>query len=276
MTTPRRVGIAANLDKEGARELIATVVAALRAAGTGVFLDDDLASLAIEGTTAGIPEDCDLIVAIGGDGTILKYARRYVERDTPLVGVKCGRLGFLAESHPDRVLTFLKNGAFAVQNRMRIRCEVSRGVSDGQIFTALNDIVVHSGGYSRMVSLRVEVGGNLLREFSADGLIVATPTGSTAYSLSAGGAILEPTMEAMALTPLNPHTTSMRAMVLDATETVRIRVTHAPSGVMVTVDGQEGMEFDPTYEVVVRRDTRPTRLVVGEDYDFFALLREKL
>jgi NAD+ kinase len=127
-----------------------------------------------------------------------------------------------------------------------------------------------------MVSLRVEVGGNLLREFSADGLIVATPTGSTAYSLSAGGAILEPTMEAMALTPLNPHTTSMRAMVLDATETVRIRVTHAPSGVMVTVDGQEGMEFDPTYEVVVRRDTRPTRLVVGEDYDFFALLREKL
>ncbi|HEX5132903.1 MAG TPA: NAD(+)/NADH kinase [Candidatus Krumholzibacteria bacterium] len=274
----RSVGIAANLEKEGAREIVRAMAASLTAAGVRVYVDDDLATMApsLPGVAAGIPEQCDLLVAIGGDGTILKYARRYVDRTTPLVGVKCGRLGFLAESHPDRVMRLLNDGAFCIQNRMRILCTVKHDGIPARSFTALNDVVVHSTGYSRMVRLRVEVGGNLLREFSADGLIVATPTGSTAYSLSAGGAIVEPTLEAIVLTPLNPHTMSMRPMVLDASETVRIQVTDAPSGVIATVDGQLGMEFDGSSEVTVRRDTRPTRLVVGTDYDFFALLREKL
>jgi NAD+ kinase len=243
-----------------------------------VYLDDDLAPMAssLDGATPGIPPQCSVIVAIGGDGTILKYARRYVDRATPLVGLKCGRLGFLAESSPERVLRLLTTGAYTIQKRMRIRCTLSPGAGTTESFSALNDVVVHSTGYSRMVTMRVEVGGKLLREFSADGLIVATPTGSTAYSLSAGGAVVEPTLEAIVLTPLNPHTMSMRPMVLDATETVAIRVTSAPSGVLVTVDGQVGLEFDHSQRITVLRDERTTRILVPDDYDFFALLREKL
>jgi NAD+ kinase len=274
----KRVGIAANMEKEDAAQIARDMAAALRAVGMSVFLDADLEQLAptLAGATSGIPDDCDVIVAIGGDGTILKYARRYVDRATPLVGLKCGRLGFLAESSQERVLGLLTGGAYTVQKRMRILCEVETLGRAVERFSALNDVVVHSTGYSRMVTMRVEVGGKLLREFSADGLIVATPTGSTAYSLSAGGAVVEPTLDAIVLTPLNPHTMSMRPMVLDATETVAIRITSAPSGVLVTVDGQVGLEFDPAHDITVFRDERPTRLVVADDYDFFALLREKL
>lgn len=274
----RRVGLAANLEKAGAADIARGMAAALRAAGMRVYLDPDLAVLAasLEGTVMGIGDDCQAIVAIGGDGTILKYARRYVGRDTPLVGLKCGRLGFLAESNQERVLGLLTTGGYTVQNRMRVLCRVERGGNLVDEFSALNDVVVHSSGYSRMVTMRVKVGGKLLNEFSADGLIIATPTGSTAYSLSAGGAVVEPTLDAIVLTPLNPHTMSMRPLVLDSTETVTVNTISAPSGVLVTVDGQVGLEFDHSHEITVLRDERCTRLMVPDDYDFFALLREKL
>ncbi len=277
-TAITRVGLAANLEKAGAAEIVRGMSAALRAAGMRVYLDTDLAVLAssLEGTVMGIGDDCQAIVAIGGDGTILKYARRYVGRDTPLVGLKCGRLGFLAESSQERVLGLLTTGGYTVQNRMRVLCRVERGGELVDEFSALNDVVVHSSGYSRMVTMRVKVGGKLLNEFSADGLIIATPTGSTAYSLSAGGAVVEPTLDAIVLTPLNPHTMSMRPLVLDSTETVTVNTISAPSGVLVTVDGQVGLEFDHSHEITVLRDERCTRLMVPDDYDFFALLREKL
>ncbi len=280
MTSPsiKRVGIAANLDKERAGSILREMTAAFVESGAEVFLDEDAASALpnLHGSRTGVPPNCDLLIAIGGDGTILKYARRYVDRGTPIVGVKCGRLGFLAESDPERVLRLIANRDFTTQQRMRIRCSVMANGSPTHSFSALNDIVVHSTGYSRMVTLRVEIGGNLMREFSADGVIVATPTGSTAYSMAAGGPIVEPTLDAILLTPLNPHTMSIRPMVLDARERVVVRVSSAPSGALVTVDGQEGAEFPTTHEVHVVRDTRVTNLVVASDYDFFSLLREKL
>jgi NAD+ kinase len=273
-----RVGVAANLAKERSRAILHDLVASLSAQGFEVFLDDDLAgeAAALAGTRAGIPARCDAIIAIGGDGTILKYARRYADRDIAIVGVKGGRLGFLAEADPARVVSLLRTGDFDVQSRMRVRGVVRGPSTPARSFSALNDLVIHSTGYSRMVGLRVEIGGKLLREFSADGLIVATPTGSTAYSLSAGGPIVEPTLAGIILTPLNPHTMSMRPMVLDDSETVTVRVTSAPSGVIMTVDGQEGTEIPPDHYVEVVRDPRATRLIVADDYDFFALLREKL
>ena len=273
------IGVAANLNKEPTRAILRDLVAALVAAGFRVGLDDDLESVAAELAPAarGIPAACDALVAVGGDGTILKTARRYVERQIPIVGVKGGRLGFLSEAGPERVVALLRNGGFVTQRRMRIHGEIrAHGGRAASSFSALNDLVVHSTGYSRMVGLRVKVGGKLLREFSADGLIVATPTGSTAYSLSAGGPVVEPTLDAIILTPLNPHTMSIRPMVLDATDSVSVRVTSAPSGVMVTVDGQEGVEVDSSQTIVASRDARATQLLVGPDYDFFALLREKL
>jgi NAD+ kinase len=272
------VGLAANLDNDAARPLLQGLVPLLAARGIKVSLDEDLApeASAFSGCTVGIDDSCDVLIAIGGDGTILKLARRYVDRDIPIVGVKGGRLGFLTEATAEGVVAMLQSGRFSVQNRMRIMGSVQAGTRAGKSFTALNDVVIHSTGYSRMLTLRVEVGGNLLRELSADGVIIATPTGSTAYSLSAGGPVVEPTLDAIMLTPLNPHTMSIRPMVLDATEVVQVQVVAAPSGLMITVDGQEGIEMSLSERVEIRRDPRVTRLVVPENYDFFARLREKL
>lgn len=267
------VGLAANLENEVARPLLQRLVPLLSSQGVKISLDEDLAGEAksLPGCTPGIDHSCEVLIAVGGDGTVLKLARRYVDHDLPMVAVKGGRLGFLTEGTPEAVAEMLLSGRYEVQDRMRIV-----GATKGKSFSALNDIVIHSTGYSRMVTLRVEVGGKLLRELSADGVIVATPTGSTAYSLSAGGPVLEPTLDAIMLTPLNPHTMSIRPMVLDATEVVQIQVIAAPSGLMITVDGQQGIDMNPSDHVEIRRDTRVTRLVVPESYDFFARLREKL
>jgi NAD+ kinase len=271
------VGLAANLQNDVARPLLHRLVPLLASHRLKISLDEDLASEApsLAGCGLGIDDSCDVLIAIGGDGTILKLARRYVDRDLPIVGVKGGRLGFLTESTAEGVVDMLLTGRFDVQDRMRISGRIHAGKTPGKSFSALNDVVIHSTGYSRMLTLRVEVGGKLLRELSADGVIVATPTGSTAYSLSAGGPVLEPTLDAIMVTPLNPHMMSIRPMVLDATEVVEVQVTAAPSGLMITVDGQEGIEMSLSDHMEIRRDTRVTRLVIPRDYDFFARLREK-
>jgi NAD+ kinase len=257
----RTVGIAANLEKPHVRALLRDLVAALHGAGFRVGLDPDLRGEAgsLAPAARSIPKACDVLIAVGGDGTILKVARRYADREIPIVGVKGGRLGFLSEATPERVVALLASGRHSIQRRMRVRGDVRSGKRVRSRFSALNDVVVHSTGYSRMVRLRVEVGGKLLREVSADGLIVATPTGSTAYSLSAGGPVVEPTLDAIVLTPLNPHTMSIRPLVVDADETVTVRVLSAPSGLMVTVDGQEGVPLQLTDTVEVSRDPRVTQ-----------------
>ncbi len=282
----KHVGLAANLENDVTRPLLGRLVPLLAANGVKISLDEDLVEAAstLPGCTPGIDDACEVLIAVGGDGTILKLARRYADRELPIVGVKGGRLGFLTESTPEAVVEMLLAGSYEVQDRMRISGRVHGGRPEqattagthAKSFSALNDVVIHSTGYSRMLSLRVEVGGKLFRELSADGIIVATPTGSTAYSLSAGGPVLEPTLDAIMLTPLNPHTMSIRPMVLDATEVVQIQVTAAPSGLMITVDGQQGIDMSLSDHVEIRRDTRVTRLVIPESYDFFARLREKL
>ena len=274
----KHVGLAANLENEVARPLLDRLVPLLSSGGVKISLDEDLVSEAASfpGCQPGIDETCEVLIAVGGDGTILKLARRYVDRNLPIIGVKGGRLGFLTEATPEAVVEMLLSGSYEVQDRMRLNGRVHAGRTPGTSFTALNDVVIHSTGYSRMVTVRVEVGGKLFRELSADGVIVASPTGSTAYSLSAGGPVLEPTLDAIMLTPLNPHTMSIRPMVLDATEVVRVQVIAAPSGLMITVDGQQGIDVNLSDHVEIRRDERVTRLVVPDNFDFFSRLREKL
>jgi len=271
-----RVGIAANLHNEIARPLLLRLVPLLVARGIHIALDEELANevSALPGCRVGIDESCDVLIAIGGDGTILKLARRYVDHSLPIVGVNGGRLGFLTESTAEGVADMLLSGRFKLQERLRITGRVI-GRPATPAFSALNDVVIHSTGYSRMVTLRIEVDGKLLREFSADGVIVATPTGATAYSLSAGGPVLEPTLGVIMVTPLNPHTMSIRPLVLDSAAVVRVQVGAAPSGMMITVDGQEGIEMSLADQVEIRRDTRVTRFALPADYDFFARLREK-
>ncbi len=275
----RSIGVAANLMKEEAVATVRDLVPRLLDNGIEIFLDDDLADrYTPEGGRApvGIPGHVDAVIAVGGDGTILKHARRFLETETPILGVKGGSLGFLTESRSDKIVEWLVNGSFHIQRRMRITASVLAGDETVREFDALNEFVVHGAGYSRMVTLHIEIDGKELREWSADGMIVATPTGSTAYSLSAGGPLLEPTIEAILLTPLNPHTLSFRPVVIDPEQTVSILVTSGRTETQVTVDGQRGSRLEENEQLRIVRSRYHTNLMVPEDYDFFALLNEKL
>jgi NAD+ kinase len=273
-----RIGVVANLQKEEVRPFLAEFVPALVRERFEVFVEPDIQPHlgSRDGVQLGIGKHCDLIVSLGGDGTILFTARQYAQLEIPILGINVGHLGFLAEPLRDDTLQRIGDGRFRIQDRMRITAVVKEGEEVVQTFSALNDVVVHGAGFTRMVSLRTTVDGRTLREYRADGVIIATPTGSTAYSLAAGGPLVEPTMEAIVMTPLCPHTTSLRPLVLDSTERIDIHVFGARSKISVTIDGQEGSYLDEGQRVVVEKSDKVTSLVVPEDYDFFNLLREKL
>jgi len=273
--TFQSIGVVANLDKGPLDALLGDFIPELVRNNFDVFLDEEMAPLAgdLDGVRVGIPPDCDVVAAYGGDGTILKIARRNIDR--PILGLKGGRLGFLTVPLDSAIVSRLRNGGYKIQERMRISARVVDGEETVQEFTALNDVVVH-GAVSRMVTLRTEVDGIFVREYSADGVVIATPTGSTAYSLSAGGPILTPTLHAILLTPLCPHRLSIRPIVVDAKERVRVRLVEPRLDIRVTVDGQKGTDLKEGQEVIVEKSAETTKLVVPEDYDFFGMLREKL
>ena len=273
----QRIGVVANLDKEQALALLPGVLSALAEAGFDVFVESTLSQLdAAAGYPSPIPEDADIIIALGGDGTILRVARQFVGSGVPILGLKGGSLGFLAEARTDKVAHWLREGRYHIQKRMRVRAVVRRDGEDTREFSALNDVVVHGTGYSRMVRLRIDVDGKLLRVIRADGVIASTPTGSTAYSLSAGGPLLVPTVEALVLTPLSPHSLAVRPLVVGADQRITITVLESPSGIMFTMDGQERSALRVDESLLIERSPSPTLLVVPEDYDFFGLMREKL
>jgi len=273
----RRVGLAVNQEKREALEAARRAIEELNRAGLEIVLDEELHGRldgAAEGS--GIDERCDLILALGGDGTLLRVARRYESLEIPIMGVNLGRLGFLAADVGPEAFGRLREGRLRVEERMRVTATVRRDGKVRRRVSALNDVVVHGAGFSRMITIRTEVENRFLREYAADGVIVATPTGSTAYSLSAGGPLILPSMQAIVLTPLCPHSLSIRPILFDADRRIRLRVIAQKIPTLVTADGQEGVELEPGDYVEVERADRVTRLVLPDDYDFFALLREKL
>ena len=225
----------------------------------------------------------EMLVVFGGDGTILQAARQAAPAGIPILGVNLGGFGFLAEVHDravDDALLRVLAGDYRVDERMMLQGQVCRGSGAGERVVrellALNDVVVTKSGYARLLRIRTDINDDHLATPLADGLIVATPTGSTAYSLSAGGPILHPDLEAIVLTPICAHTLNARAVVLSADEAITIRVepTGAPS--VLTVDGQEGEPLEPDDVVRVARAPCRTRLVRLGRTGFYRLLRTKL
>ncbi len=272
----RRLGITANLDKEPALDILTDLLSSLAEHEFDVFVDDPLHAVTDTTFAFGIPDDIDLIIAIGGDGTILANARRFADFDAPILGLKGGHLGFLAESRLENVAQRIAQGRFAVQRRTRIDGTVMTGDASGERLTALNEFVVHGAGFSRMVNVEVRVDGQLTQEFFSDGVIVATPTGSTAYSLSAGGPVVAPTVQVSIITPLNPHTMSVRPVVVDATQTIDVNVLSGNTDIVITADGQLGRQLQDGESLRITESETPTYLAVPDDYNFFTLLREKL
>ena len=219
------------------------------------------------------PEGCEAILSVGGDGTLLRANTLSMRLDLPLLGVNIGRVGFLAELEMDQIEAAFQKLAkddYTIQERMMLKIEL-----DNKAFYALNDVVVSRGGYTRLIGMDAFVEEDLIGHFIADGLIVSTPTGSTGYSLSAGGPIICPEVECMLLTPVCAHSLQHRPVVTSAYQKISIQLTDAVQA-MVSIDGQEVMPFNANQALTVTRATRPARFIRLEPRSFFSTIRFKL
>lgn len=245
--------------------------------GCGAFLG----GLAPEtGRLDDIGERCDLAIVVGGDGTLLTAARSLAEFDIPLIGVNLGRLGFLVDILPADVakhLDAMLDGRFRAEERSILRAGIVRNGEVIRQQTAINEVVVHSWNATSMVEIETSINGAFLNSQRSDGLIVSTPTGSTAYALSAGGPILSPTLKAIVLAPINPHTLTNRPIVVD--EDSIVRIAFRPSKqfkAQVVCDNVSIPEVELSDHIEIRKAAKPFRILHPLDYDFFEILRAKL
>ncbi len=222
-----------------------------------------------------LPSRADLIVVLGGDGTLLSIARLAAKKRVPVMGVNLGNLGFLTEVPAGEMTlaleALLSGNESIVSSRWLLEARLR-----GEVFHCLNDAVINKGALARMVQLRIWVDDLEVAVPRSDGLIVATPTGSTAYSLSAGGPILQPTIAAVILSPICPHTLTFRPMVVSSSSTIRVQLLTGGEEVYLTLDGQRGMKMERGDEVEVRRSDLELDLVSSPRRNYFRLLKEKL
>lgn len=261
---------------------VRTAVETLARAVPAVYVDADGARIlglpALARPEDGLVTGADLLIAFGGDGTILRAARLAAGDGVPILGVNLGGFGFLAEVVTEELpdaLPDLVAGRFELDERMMLQAAVE--TADGpQALLALNDVVVTKAGVARVLRLRLVVNGEHLATYPADGVIVATPTGSTAYSLSAGGPILDPRVEALVITPICPHTFNARSVVVDQNDVVDVELTTPSADATVSVDGRIGVSLGEAGRVRVQRAPQTTRFVRLRDSSFYGILRTKL
>jgi NAD+ kinase len=289
--TPRtisRVGLVAKERVEAAARVLVELAGWLEARGLQPVFETYAAQLA--GITSGpeivskeeLPSACDLIVLLGGDGTLIGMARRVARAgaDVPIAGVNFGSLGFLTEITLDDLYPSLEGvleGTAPIEERMMLHAKVLRG---SRCFTdelVLNDVVITKAALSRIIELSVSIGPDRVMQVRADGLIVATPTGSTAYNLAAGGPIVQPVVDALLLTPIAPHMLTNRPLVVTGTSTISVEPDmNANDEVFVTFDGQSGHALQAEDVVTIERANRPLCLVRSAHRSYFDVLKQKL
>ena len=290
VATVTAVGLNVNVEKihanPGVASLAREAIGLLAERGVSVWVNHESAGI-LGYPHLGVSENelikrVSVVVVFGGDGTILRTARAAAPQAIPILGVNLGAFGFLAEVNGPDVETALHRllaGDYQLDERMMLQARVERSAPTAQEFIALNDIVLTKSGYARLVKLDTHVNGEHLATHLADGLIVATPTGSTAYSLSAGGPIVHPAVDGIVLTPICAHTLNSRAVLVSGGDTIAIRVEPvgtAPPPPILTVDGQEGFPLRIGDEVRVARSPHRTRLVRLGRGGFYSILRAKL
>jgi NAD+ kinase len=233
-----------------------------------------------ERTVAAIPKHTDLAITLGGDGTLLYGARCLAGLDVPILAVNLGDFGFITEISSSEwadVLSSYLAGRLGVSRRIMFDAQVQRGARVLQSFSGLNDAVVRAADYARIIALRVHLAGTYVARYRADGLIMATPTGSTAYSMSAGGPILHPEMEAFILNPICPFTLSDRPIVIPAAEECVLEVQKVQRAeIVLVVDGQPVFDLEPEDRVVFNRSQKRTLIIQSDKRNFYEVLRSKL
>lgn len=220
----------------------------------------------------------DMMITLGGDGTIIRMGRMLYNHDIPIFGVNIGNLGFLAsvEKHElEKALIEIKNQNFQVEERMLLNCEVIGGDKNLKC-TSLNDIVLAKGALSRMMKYEIKVDGKLYAEFSADGVIASTPTGSTAYALSAGGPIIYPTLNLIEIVPICPQSPGLRPIILDPKSIIEVRIKDWKESAFLTIDGQEYIKLHENVCIRITQSGYKCKLVRLNDYDYFNVLRDKI
>lgn len=279
----KRVGLIGHSEKISCTNAVNQAARLIRAAGRQVLSDFSTAASArinptICADAASLARKVDLLLVFGGDGTMLRAAREIAGSPTPLLGVNLGGLGFLTAVPSNELSIALKeiwSGRFKLESRALVEANVrtnGRAISQ----TALNDIVISRGGISRLIQLDVAVDGEALTRYRGDGLIVSSPTGSTAYSLAAGGALVAPAADVFELTPICPHTLSNRSLILPLTSTIHVTVISPKPSTILSADGEVAATLSPGDVVMVRRSRRAVRLMHLADSSFFETLRKKL
>lgn len=278
----RTIGILVNAEQPRALEVLKVLAAFLLEAGLKILADH---AFKVEGkafkasSLAAVVRQSDLLVVLGGDGTLLKAAQVAAPASRPLLGVNLGRLGYLtpvAVGEMLKVMELALRGQLAVEPRVMLRAEVWREGRIAASLLALNDVVVTKGAVGRIIELEVYVDGQYLTPYRADGLIAATPTGSTAYALSVGGPILHPRLRNLVLAPISPHTLSNRPLVLADSSRIDVAVPESPGSILVTADGRPGFRLRKGDLIRIRKARETTRLLVMKSYSYWEVLRSKL
>ncbi|MFN2398971.1 MAG: NAD(+)/NADH kinase [Gemmatimonadaceae bacterium] len=273
-----RIGVVGNRRYAGLASVLATLRRRAQDLGLTFFFESELSDFRAENERLDELTPVDALLTLGGDGTMLRGARLVAGRPIPILGVNLGRLGFLTTCGLDALERAIERMAardFVVERRMALTAACPGGGADRR-WHALNDVVLHKGGFARVVHLRVSVDEELIGAYAADGLIVSTPTGSTAYSLSAGGPVVVPTFESIIITPISAHTLAVRPLVLPGSAEIEVRADDGPDQLLITIDGQVGATFSGDDTLFVRRAQEPVLMVRFSDSLFFARMRRKL
>ncbi len=285
MSAFKRIGLIGRAGHPGVVDTLSLLHKVLVARGLQVLCDEHCAAELRGATPLVVPRaelaaQSDLVIVVGGDGSMLRVAQWLVAHNVPVLGVNRGRLGFLTDILPEEIetrLTEVLAGRYTEESRFLIECEVRR---QGRVLhsgSALNDVVLHPGTAARMLEFELFINEQFVNSQQSDGLIVATPTGSTAYALSAGGPIMHPSLNALVLVPMYPHTLGSRPLVIDADSSIRVVVGKQRSIVpQVSCDGSIGFPVEPGDEFIVRKKQGSLRLIHPLDHNYYETCRSKL
>ncbi|TNF45251.1 NAD(+) kinase [bacterium] len=279
----KRIGIIAKTSSPHALGVVEALVPWLHSRGLSVAIQEEYESLA-GGAVQALPRDMipgesDMLLVLGGDGTLLSVARLVEGHDLPVLGVNLGSLGFLTELALEELYPALKKvleGDYRVEERVRLKVQLHRQGEVVGEYRVLNDVVIHKGALARIFDLDTFVNGEKLTTYKADGLIVSTPTGSTAYSMAAGGPIVEPTLNVILISPICPHTLTNRPLVVPGDSLVELCLLSDSGKVFLTLDGQEGTQLYPGDRVGIRESTSRASLIRTGSKNFFEVLSTKL
>jgi NAD+ kinase len=279
---PKTIGLIAHTGKPGVGELIKSLTAEFTRFSMSVLLEKETAAVSGQGsetTIAQLGGKADLLVVVGGDGTILNVAGHLGESSPPIFGINVGSLGFLTcVSSPAfrEAVECIAQGKMTFSNRALLEVVLRESKEKHKPMIALNDAVFSRGELSRLIRLRTRVNGEALTEFNADGLIIATPTGSTAYSLSAGGPILEPESGVFVITPICPHVLTNRSIIVSEKSVIEVEASEPDYPVYLTVDGREPLRITKDATVEIRKAKKTLQLAAMPDMSFFSVVRQKL